>query len=128
MATPILVSSDIDMGRDLIEILDKAGFPVTAAAWIYSPDIEEWRLRIRTPRAEKDLLGALREIASVTDAQGDLRVRLDLSRVKLVPPKDKLLAAMGSMVNVTGISNVRFSRNVINGILIDDALIYRLAA
>jgi hypothetical protein len=35
---------------------------------------------------------------------------------------------MGSVVRVEGTSNIRFSRNVINGVLIDDALIYRLAA
>lgn len=128
MATPALVNEDVQMGRDLIKILDEAGFAVTGAAWIYAPDIEEWRLRIRTPRAKTDLLEALLELAHAADAKGDLRARLDLSRVKLVPPDDKMLAAIGSMVRVDGLSNVKFNRNVINGILIDDALIYRLAA
>jgi hypothetical protein len=128
MATAALVSTDVEMGSELLKVLDEAAFPVTAAAWIYFPDVDEWRLVIRTPKAEKDLQGALRELAAAMDAKGDLRARLDLSRVKLVPPKDKILAAMGSMVRVDGISNVRFSRNVINGMVIDDALIYRLAA
>jgi hypothetical protein len=128
MATTALVSTDVEMGSELLKVLDEAAFPVTAAAWIYFPDDDEWRLVIRTPKVEKDLQGALRELAAVLDAKGDLRTRLDLSRVKLVPPKDKVLAAMASMVRVDGISNIRFSRNVINGMLIDDALIYRLAA
>lgn len=128
MATTALVSTDVEMGSELLKILDEAAFPVTAAAWIYFPDVDEWRLVIRTPRAEKDLQGALRELAAAMDAKGDLRTRLDLSRVKLVPPKDKILAAMGSLVRVDGISNIRFSRNVINGVVVDDALIYRLAA
>lgn len=128
MATTALVSTDVEMGSELLKVLDEAAFPVTAAAWIYFPNVDEWRLVIRTPKVEKDLQGALRELAAVLDAKGDLRTRLDLSRVKLVPPKDKVLAAMASMVRVDGISNIRFSRNVINGVLIDDALIYRLAA
>jgi hypothetical protein len=128
MATTALVSTDVEMGGELLKVLDEAAFPVTAAAWIYFPDIDAWRLVIRTPKAERDLQGALRELAAAMDAKGDLRARLDLSRVKLVPPKDKILAAMGSAVRVDGISNVRFSRNVINGVVIDDALIYRLAA
>jgi hypothetical protein len=128
MATTALVSTDVEMGSELLKVLDEAAFPVTAAAWIYFPDVDEWRLVIRTPKAEKDLQGALRELAAAMDAKGDLRTRLDLSRVKLVPPKDKILAAMSSMVRVDGISNIRFSRNVINGLVIDDALIYRLAA
>lgn len=128
MATAILVDADVDMGRELIRILDEASFPVTGAAWIFFPDVEEWRLVIRTPKAEKNLQQALLEIAVALDSQGDLRKRLDLSRVKLVPPKDKMLAAMGSVVRADGLSTIRFSRNIVNGVLIDDALIYRLAA
>jgi hypothetical protein len=128
MAAAFLVDADIEMGRELLRILDETKFPVTAAAWIFFPDIEEWRLVIRTPKAEKNLQQALLELAISLDKQGDLRKRLDLSRVKLVPPKDKMLAAMGTVVRVEGTSNIRFSRNVINGVLIDDALIYRLAA
>lgn len=128
MATAILVDADVDMGREFIRILDEASFPVTGAAWIFFPDVEEWRLVIRTPKAEKNLQQALLEIAVALDSQGDLRKRLDLSRVKLVPPKDKMLAAMGSVVRADGLSTIRFSRNIVNGVLIDDALIYRLAA
>lgn len=128
MATAILVDADVDMGRELIRILDEASFPVTGAAWIFFPDVEEWRLVIRTPKAEKNLQQALLEIAVALDSQGDLRKRLDLSRVKLVPPKDRMLAAMGSVVRADGLSTIRFSRNIVNGVLIDDALIYRLAA
>lgn len=128
MATAILVDADVDMGREFIRILDEASFPVTGAAWIFFPDVEEWRLVIRTPKAEKNLQQALLEIAVALDSQGDLRKRLDLSRVKLVPPKDRMLAAMGSVVRADGLSTIRFSRNIVNGVLIDDALIYRLAA
>ena len=128
MAAAVLVDSDVEMGRELLRILDETKFPVTAAAWIFFPDIEEWRLVIRTPKAEKNLQQALLELAVSLDERGDLRRRLDLSRVRLVPPKDKMLAAMGSVVRVEGTSNIRFTRNVINGVVVDDALIYRLAA
>ncbi|MGQ0683383.1 hypothetical protein [Bradyrhizobium sp.] len=128
MAAAVLVDADVEMGRELVRILDEANFPVTGAAWIFFPDVEEWRLIIRTPKAEKNLQQALLEMAVALDERGDLRRRLDLARVKLVPPKDKVLAAMGSIVRAEGLSAIRFSRNVINGVLIDDALIYRLAA
>ncbi len=81
MAAAVLVDTDVEMGGELLRILDEIKFPVTAAAWIFFPDIEEWRL-----------------------------------------------AAMGRFIRADGISNIRFSRNVIDGVLIDDALIYRLAA
>ncbi|WP_398466155.1 hypothetical protein [Tardiphaga sp.] len=128
MAATSLVDADVAMGHELLDILDRAKFPVTGAAWIYFADVDQWRLVIRTPKAEKDLLSSLAQVADVMDAAGDLRARLDFSRVKLVPPKDKMLAAMGSVVRVDGKAEIRFSRNVVNGVLIDDALIYRLAA
>jgi hypothetical protein len=128
MAETILVNSDIEAGRELVGLLDEAGFPVTAAAWIYFPDIGEWRLVIRSPKAAKNLQEALLEAARAMDAKGDLRKRLDLARVKLAPPSDPMLEAMGKVVRTTGLSTVRFSRNVVNGIYVDDALICRLAA
>jgi hypothetical protein len=39
-----------------------------------------------------------------------------------------MLAAMGRVVRADGLTAIRFSRNVIDGLYIDDALIYRLAA
>jgi hypothetical protein len=128
MAETILVNSDVEMGGELVRTLDEANFPVTAAAWIYFPDLEEWRLVIRTPKAGKNLQEALVEVARALDAKGDLRQRIDLARVKLVPPGDRMLQAIGKTIRVDGLSPVKFSRNVINGIFIDDALIYRLAA
>jgi len=128
MAETVLVNSDIEAGRELVRLLDAAGFPVTAAAWIYFPDVEEWRLVIRSPKAAKNLQEGLLELARAMDAKGDLRSRLNLARVKLVPPSDRMLEAMGKAVRISGLSTVRFSRNIVNGIYIDDALIYRLAA
>jgi hypothetical protein len=128
MAETVLVNSDIEAGQELVRLLDETGFPVTAAAWIYFPDVEEWRLIIRSPKAARNLQEAFLEIARAMDAKGDLRNRLDLARVKLVPPSDRMLEAMGKAVRISGLSTVRFSRNVVNGIYIDDALIYRLAA
>jgi hypothetical protein len=128
MAQAVLVDEDINAGRELVQLLDESGFPVTAAAWIYFPDIEEWRLVVGTPRASQKLQDAYLDIAVAMDARGDLRKRIDLARLKLVPPTDRMLQAMGRAVSVTGLGTMRFQRSVINGIYIDDALIYRLAA
>jgi len=128
MAEAILVNDDIEAGRELVRLLDEAGFPVTAAAWIYFSDVEEWRLVIRTPKAARNLQETYLEVARAMDAKGDLRTRLNLARIKLVPPTDQMLEALGSVVRVAGLKSIRFSRNVVNGIYIDDALIYRLAA
>lgn len=128
MADATLVKAEVDCGRELIGLLDKAKFPVTGAAWVHFPNIEEWRLIIRSPKAATNLQEAYLEIAKIMDASGDLRQRLDLARVKLVPPSDRLLAAIGSIMRVEGLNTITFRKNVINGLYIDDAVIYRLAA
>jgi hypothetical protein len=58
------------------------------------------------------------------DAKGDLRQRTDLARVRLVPPNDRMLEALGTARRADELMPVRFNRNVINGIHIDDALVY----
>lgn len=128
MAETILVNDDIEAGSELVRLLDETGFPITAAAWLYFPDVEEWRLVIRTPRAAEDLQRAYLDVARAMDAKGNLRSRLNLARIKLVPPTDRMLEALGSVVRASGLNSIRFSRNVVKGIYIDDALIYRLAA
>jgi hypothetical protein len=129
MAAAALVERDIEAGLELVRLLDERGFPVTGAAWIYFADFEEWKLVIRTPKAATDLTNAFLELAKAMDAaKPGFRSQFDLARVKLVPPADRMLAAMGSAVRAEGLNKIRFSSNVINGIFIDDALIYRLAA
>ena len=128
MAEATLVDADIEAGRELVRALDAEGFPVTAAAWIHFPDDDEWRLVIRTPEASKDLLAALGKVQQAMEARGDLRRRLHLPRVKLVPPNDRLLEAMGRTIQVPGISTIRWERNMVNGMYIGDAVVYRLAA
>jgi len=128
MAETPLVSSDVESGKELVQLLDEVNFPFTGAAWIYFTDAQEWRLVIRTPKAAKNLQEAFLEMARAMDAKGDLRKRLDLARVKLVPPTDKMLELIGRVMRVEGKGSVWFRKNVINGIYIDDAFIYRLAA
>lgn len=128
MAATPLVDSDVAMGRELLDILDRVGFSITGAAWIYSEDRDEWKLVLRTPKAEKDRLDALLQIAQALDAEGDLRSRIDFTRLTIVPPKDVVMAAMGRTVKADGSAPVRFDRNLVDGTMINDALIYRLAA
>ena len=128
MAAALLVDADVAMGKELLDILDRAQFPVTGAAWIYSEDRDAWRLVLQTPEAEKDLIKARSRISEAMDAEGDLRRRLDLTRLGIVPPKDVVMAAMGRTVKTNGAAPVRFDRNMVDGTMINDALIYRLAA
>jgi hypothetical protein len=124
MAAATLVDEDIAAGHNAVEALDNAGFPVTAAFWLYYSDAETWKLWIATQRAAEDLQKAYLQVGKILIDQS----ALDLSRIRLVRPDDPMVRAIASVVRVKGLSDVRFKSNVVNGIYIEDALIYRTAA
>jgi hypothetical protein len=114
-------------GARFVRALDATGFPVTAALWIFDPQAEDWRLVIATPLIEakgpKEVYGVLR--AALHELQPE--VVFGLNDVWVVSPKEPLIQLMGSLVN-TGPSIVgrMFEKNVLNGVLLPDAYIYRL--
>lgn len=131
MDTGSLVEQDIQRGRRLLEVLDAADFGVSAALWLYSSDLETWKLTIAYKGEKKDIEKKIHEAAHVVSkAREELNDEsiLDLSRVRIVHDSDILISGLRPIISVNGISTVRFSRNMINGIFVEDALIYRMAA
>ncbi|MER8427562.1 hypothetical protein [Mesorhizobium sp. M1403] len=49
MAKTPLVDFDIDGGRNLVHALEKAGLPISIAAWLCLQDSADWQLFIATP-------------------------------------------------------------------------------
>ena len=125
MAEDDLVREDLDRGASLVRALDAEDFGVLAAVWIHYPDNETWRLVLATPRA-KDPQRAYTEIRRIID-KAQINAP-DLARIRLVLPDDRTIATLSKVARVEGLSGVRFSRNMINGIYVDDAYIYRAAA
>jgi hypothetical protein len=124
-----LTDAMIDAGAKLTSKLDEIGLPLSAAYWMFVADLNEWRLLFASPdvgakgpRAVYETIGqAIEELGSdagtvalsdvgVLDADADM-VRLLKSALRTGP----------------GVSRIRFSKNVIDGHFIDDALIYRAA-
>ena len=44
-----LVDVDITAGKQVLDILDEAGFKVIVAFWLYTSEFEAWRLYIGSP-------------------------------------------------------------------------------
>lgn len=127
MGTASLVSEEVAAGHNVVAALDAAGFPAKAVFWLYDDDTDVWKLWIATPLAGEDLQKAYLKVDSILSANTSGTV-LDLSRIKLVRPDDPMVRAIRSAVSVKGLADVRFKGNVVNGIYIADALIYRTAA
>jgi hypothetical protein len=130
MVKPDLTTQMLNAGRQLLELLDRQRFRAPACFWFYFPESDRWRfviaspeVRVRGPHAAYRKVQALaRKIpgASEVFAPGD---------VALVKDSDPLVTLLRKAISTgPGISGVRFTNNSINGTLIDDAYIYRLAS
>ncbi len=127
MATTALVKRDIQERKDLIEALDKTEFKVDASLWFYSSDSDEWRLLIASPFVEengpRNSYGFIRSVL----AQPSPPSGISLKNVSVLSPKNRLIKLIKTAIS-TGpdIAGIRFTRNVINNTLIEDAYIYRI--
>jgi len=121
VAQDTLVESELSAGRDLVRALDKASFQVVGALWFHHSDVDRWKLLIVTPRAK----GGTRDLYAEAIR---LKPTIDLSRVEFVDPDSALIRALKGVVRLEGLGGVRLSQNMLNGVYVDDAYIYRMAA
>lgn len=122
-----LVENDIRDGERLVDALDNAGFQVEAALWFYLTDSDEWRLLIASPFVERN--GPKDSYSFIQSVMAELSepLAISLKDVSVVSPNRPPISLIRTAVHTgPGISGVRFTRNVINNTLVEDAYIYRM--
>jgi hypothetical protein len=127
MDKTILVDKDIEDGRILIEALDRSKFIVDGALWFYYANSDEWRLLLVSPLVDK--IGPKNSYAVIQSVIEDLtpRIGISLERISVLSPRNDLIRLLRVAIHTDrGISGIRFTRNTINGVFIEDAFIYRL--
>jgi hypothetical protein len=121
-----LVNADIESGRRLVEALDRDGYDLAAAFWFYEPNAERWRLKIVPHRkVSGDPRDELIRIVRANNSLGGGKV--NTGALEVVSKDAPLVQALGRIARVSGIGYVRLKQNAVNGIYIDDALVYRMA-
>ncbi|MBD3628194.1 hypothetical protein [Cyclobacterium sp.] len=122
-----LVNIDIEEGKKVLESLDDSNLKISSAFWFFIEDLEEWRLFFASP--EFDVVGPKKLYAKVQKILQSHRneINLPLEAISLISPKDQLIGMLRMAITTgPGISGIRFSGNVINGVLIKDAYLYRV--
>ncbi|SPF40634.1 conserved hypothetical protein [Candidatus Sulfopaludibacter sp. SbA4] len=125
MYRKVLVETEIQSGERLLEQLDLAKIPVTAAFWQYADDDAEWRLVIVSPYVET--LGPRHLYASLgvmLKNPSGAPISIPMERIYLLGSHDVRYqqvrtAALGAGLSVTGGP----ARNVSG----EDAYFYRVA-
>ncbi len=123
-----LTDAMAEAGAELLRKLDQAGTPIVAALWLFEPEINEWRLLFASPdvstQGPRKVYERIR--AALADL-GDKAASAPFSMIGLLDPNDELIQLLKSAIHTGyGVARIRFSRNVIDGHFIDDALIYRV--
>jgi hypothetical protein len=128
MVKETLVERDISDGKRLIRILDEQGFKVSSAFWLYSSKREEWNLFLYSEYVDKYGTEKSYKFIKENLLKADPPIMIALSDINVVGEKDNLVKMLGILIR-TGpddLSEIRFTENVINGVLIEEAIIYRL--
>ncbi|MBF8276922.1 MAG: hypothetical protein HW390_1995 [Candidatus Brocadiaceae bacterium] len=124
----ILTESMIKAGEELTCILDQMNWPVTASLWFYFVEENQWKMLLTSPSVEKE--GPKRAYQRVQEALGKFqqgKPKIGLQDVAVTDESHPLISLMKIAIQTgRGISGIRFSKNVINGQVIEDAYIYRL--
>ncbi len=126
MVEKILVDREIAAGESLLKELDKRKVAVTAAFWFYEPEYERWRLVIAMPLCDKEgPIVAYDLLQKALDKLPKDR-RLELTDINAENTKNTVVQALCKMIQIApGSGNLRVSRSSVNGIFIDDAVVYR---
>ncbi|WP_243288051.1 hypothetical protein [Geothrix terrae] len=122
-----LTSDMINSGAALITALDRLNLMVKGAFWLLLPDQKNWRLVIASP--EVRLHGPKAVYRKITMAIKKIPRNITpvgMKDVSVVEDKNPIFLMIRTVISTgPGISGIRFSRNVINGQLVEDAYIYR---
>jgi hypothetical protein len=135
MAEEILVKEAlstemVSAGTKLANHLNHSHLVIDALLWLYVPELNVWRFLIASPevgsQGPKKIYQQIRAIiAKIPEAQQTV----PFSDIFVVDSKDPLIMVLRTIVK-TGqeISGLRFSKNVIKGVLIEDSYIYKLTS
>ena len=123
-----LTSAMVEAGAALARKLDEMGVATTAALWFFEPELNEWRLIFASSEvASRGPREIYEKIQLAIGQLKDKAAAVPLSAVVLMDSNADLIRLLRVALKTgSEMSEIRFSKNVINGHFIDDALIYRI--
>jgi hypothetical protein len=126
VVTNPLSQDAIEAGITIVGELDARRFPPAAAFWFYVDEASAWRLILAFPGVDKEgAKKAYRRVQKVLSKAKDPRI--SLQNITVLDERSPLVALLRKAIRTgPGISRIRFSRNSIDGVFIEDAYVYRL--
>jgi hypothetical protein len=128
MDKTVLVERDLMEGKRLIEALDQERFPLTAALWLFLPDLGVWRLVLGSPAVDQE--GPRHAYTAVQSVLDKLRppVSIDLDDISVAADQSRLIADLRIFSGTDGkpfIGGISLSKAVVGDSYVENAYIYR---
>jgi hypothetical protein len=123
-----LTSELIQEGARVLKGLDDAGVAPEAALWFYFSDVSTWRFVVAHRKVGADGPRTLyRAVQKTLQKLRNEVTHMALHDVTVARPEGPPIAQLSKTLATTaGPNGVRFTRNVVDGTLVEDAYIYRL--
>lgn len=120
-----LSEKQITDGRSFIQALDGAGIVSSAALWLWRRSENAWRYVLSSPLVEKGADMPVKIAAVLATMPAGFAV--DRNNLMLFEVQDPTIQTLHKAIQTgPGITSMRMSGNVINGVRIEDAYVYRL--
>lgn len=127
LVTEALSEQMVKAGAKLVERLDENKSDVKSAFWLFLPEERRWKLVIASTlvASEGPRNFYKRVVAANQQAETEESV-ISLNDIGVTGVEHQVVQLLRHAIGTGGsISGIRFSRNTINGIFIEDAYIYR---
>ena len=127
--TTLVTAIDVEGGARLLKAMDQAGLDVCAALWLYTSEIDTWRLILATPKLEQLGPRAIYlEVQSVlTELEPPCNITLD--DISVVNPESNLIKSLRSAYKTSpdAILDTVLTNGSLNNVFIEGAVIYRMS-
>ena len=127
LVTESLTDSMMKTGAKLIERLDAKNSEVKSAFWLYFSEEKTWKLMVASPLVDKE--GPRVYYKRIVDANTQATTEeeiVSLNDIGVINTNHQIVQLLKFMIATgDGTSGIRFSRNTINGVFIEDTYIYR---
>jgi len=127
LVTESLSDSMIQSGIKLIERLDAVNTNIKSSFWFYVSEEKIWKLIIASPLVDTEgPREYYKKIVEVNSLAEELEETISLHDISVTNTSNQIVQLLKSAIN-TGkeIAGIRFSKNTINGMFIEDTYIYR---
>jgi hypothetical protein len=124
----VLSEQMIDAGAKLVERLDQSQSNVQAALWLFLPEEKTWEMVVVSPLVRTDGPKSFyKRILEANKKAGEPESIISLNDIKVTDTSNPLINVLRIAISTgNGITGIRFSKNTINGIFVEDSYIYRI--